>query len=225
MPLMSALNKIIQREMLIAGRKFSQVVNGWLFFVMTFILFPLCLSPDPLLIKMVSPVIFWVAILFVCLLSVERIFASDFDNGILEQWLLLPYSFTLITLVKLISHWLVSVLPLIVIMPLFALLIGLNWHQSLVLMITMLLATPVILMLCALASAFTLQCGNRGVLMALLVFPAIIPVIIFGAGCLHAAIEGQAVNGLLALLAAILLLAIVSLPFAVSAALRISLDN
>lgn len=222
---MTVITNILKRESLIACRRISQLSNGWLFFLLFFLLFPLCLRPDPLLLQTITPVLYWVAMLIAILLSIERVFTDDYQNGILEHWMMQPYSFTLLISIKLFSHWLVSCLPLVLFSPLLALLFNFSMYQAFITALALLIATPTMVLLCALASAFTLQQGNRGILMALVVFPCLIPVLIFGAGCIAAVINGQEVASLLALLAAISLIALSGLPFAISAALRISLGR
>lgn len=219
------LIRLIQREGLIILRKLSQITNAWVFFLLVFTLFPLCLNPEPQLLKHLSPAIFWLSLLMAMLLSAERMFTQDFTNGMLEQWLLYAHSLNQVVLTKIIAHWLFCLLPLILLMPVLALFLHLSLYQTWILVASVCLATPTMLLVIALANAFTLNCGNRGLLMALLVFPILVPVMIFGSGALQAALIHQNAMPLLAILGALSLLALSFLPAAVSAALQISLDN
>lgn len=219
----AVVKKVMVREFMLAVRSLSQVTNPLYFFTITIILFPLSMSPDSDVMQVVAPGIVWMAALFSIILSIDRIFVQDIEDGIIEQWLLSQHNFSFLIVIKILSHWLLNVVPLILLSPLFALLFNLSAQQTSILALSLLLGTPTILLIAALAAAFTATTDNKGMLMALIVFPVIIPVIIFGAGCLIYASQLQVVLGLLALLAAILLLALIGLPFAIASALRISL--
>ena len=219
-----AIGRVIHREFMLAARNVSQVINPLFFFIITIVLFPLSLPVDVGVLQTVAPGIVWMAALFAILLSIDRLFLQDVTDGIFEQWLLSPHSFSLLLLAKIICHWCINILPLIILTPLVALMLQLTMHQALILAGSLLLGTPILLLLTALAAAFTVSEGNKGVLMALIVFPLVIPVIIFGAGSLVYAGQSEVVMGLFALLGALLIITLIALPIAISSALRINLN-
>ena len=216
---------IIKRELQIAMRKQAEILNPLWFFLIVITLFPLVIGPDPKLLAKIAPGIAWVAALLSALLSFERLFRDDYIDGSLEQLLLLAQPLALTALAKVIAHWLLTGLPLILLSPLAALLLSLEQHIWWALVLTLLIGTPVLSCLGAIGVALTVGLRKGGVLLSLIVLPLFIPVLIFSASVLDAAANNFAYSGQLAILGAILAATLTFSPFAIAAALRISLEQ
>ncbi|MBF0751632.1 MULTISPECIES: heme exporter protein CcmB [unclassified Pasteurella] len=217
--------EIVKRELQIAMRKRAEILNPLWFFLIVITLFPLVIGPDPTLLSRIAPGIAWVAALLSALLSFERLFRDDFIDGSLEQLMLSPQSPVLTALAKVLSHWLLTGFPLILLSPIAALLLSLEIHLWWALVLTLLLGTPVLSCIGAIGVALTVGLRKGGVLLSLIVVPLFIPVLIFASSVLEAAGLHLPYGGQLAILGAMMSGAITLSPFAVVAALRISLDN
>ena len=215
---------LLQRDLQIAIRKRSELLNPILFFILVVSLFPLGIGPEPRLLGEIAPGIIWVAALLATLLSMERLFRSDFEDGALEHLLLSPHALSLLALAKVLAHWLVTGLPLILVSPLLGVLLHLPAEAIRVLPLTLLLGTPILSLLGAVGVALTVGLRRGGVLLTLLVLPLYVPVLIFGTAAVAAARAGLPVSGQLALLGAMLALALTLSPLATAAGLRISAD-
>ncbi len=214
--------KQFKRELLIQGRQIRLVINSCLFFLMLIFIFPLTLKPEVALMRMVAPGIIWMALLLSMLLSAERLFQQDYEQGVIEQWLVSGQSMPLIISAKVCAHWIFNLLPAFILCPLIALIFSFNVWETWIMILSLLTGTPALLFLCALAAAFGAGVNQRGALMALILLPLTLPLLIFGSGTLTVAMQGFAVNGYLALLAAMSLIAISFLPYAISGVIRIS---
>ncbi|OOF35710.1 heme exporter protein CcmB [Rodentibacter heidelbergensis] len=217
--------EIVKRELQIAMRKRAEILNPLWFFLIVITLFPLVIGPDPVLLSRIAPGIAWVAALLSALLSFERLFRDDFIDGSLEQLMLTTQAPVLTALAKVLSHWLLTGLPLILLSPIAALLLSLEVHLWWALVLTLLLGTPVLSCIGAIGVALTVGLRKGGVLLSLIVVPLFIPVLIFASSVLEAAGLNVPYGGQLAILGAMMTGAITLSPFAVVAALRISLDN
>ena len=216
---------IIKRELQIAMRKQAEILNPLWFFLIVITLFPLVIGPDPELLSRIAPSVAWVAALLSALLSFERLFRDDYIDGSLEQLMLTSQPLVLTALAKVLAHWLLTGLPLILLSPIAALLLSLEIPIWWALVLTLLLGTPVLSCLGAIGVALTVGLRKGGVLLSLLVVPLFIPVLIFSASVLDAAGLSLPYNGQLAILGAILAGVMTLSPFAIAAALRISLDQ
>ncbi len=216
---------IIKRELQIAMRKQAEIFNPLWFFLIVITLFPLVIGPDPKLLSRIAPGIAWVAALLSALLSFERLFRDDFIDGSLEQVMLTSQPLVLTALAKVLAHWLLTGLPLILLSPIAALLLSLEISIWWALVLTLLLGTPVLSCLGAIGVALTVGLRKGGVLLSLLVVPLFIPVLIFSASVLDAAGLNLPYGGQLAILGAILAAVVTLSPFAIATALRISLDQ
>ena len=216
---------IIKRELQIAMRKQAEILNPLWFFLIVITLFPLVIGPDPELLSRIAPGVAWVAALLSALLSFERLFRDDYIDGSLEQLMLTSQPLVLTALAKVLAHWLLTGLPLILLSPIAALLLSLEIPIWWALVLTLLLGTPVLSCLGAVGVALTVGLRKGGVLLSLLVVPLFIPVLIFSASVLDAAGLSLPYNGQLAILGAILAGVMTLSPFAIAAALRISLDQ
>lgn len=215
----------LKRDMMIAFRHPSDLVNPLIFFLVVVSLFPLAISPDARYLAEIAPGVLWVASLLATLLSLDMLFQSDYQDGTLEQLLLSPQPLYTSVLAKVISHWLLSGLPLALISPLLALMLFLPTEAMPTLMITLLLGTPVMSFIGAIGAALTIGLRKTGLLLSLIVLPLYIPILIFAASAVQNAAVGLPVLGHLALLGALLVLSVVLAPLAIAAALRISLGN
>ena len=216
---------IIKRELQIAMRKQAEILNPLWFFLIVITLFPLVIGPDPKLLSRIAPGVAWVAALLSALLSFERLFRDDYIDGSLEQLILTSQPLVLTALAKVLAHWLLTGLPLILLSPIAALLLSLEISIWWALVLTLLLGTPVLSCLGAIGVALTVGLRKGGVLLSLLVVPLFIPVLIFSASVLDAAGLNLPYSGQLAILGAILAGVMTLSPFAIATALRISLDQ
>ena len=215
---------IIRRELAIAFRKPAEILNPLWFFLMIITLFPLLMGPNPELLGKIAPGIAWVAALLSALLSFERLFKDDSLDGSLEQLMLLPVGLPQVALAKVLAHWLLTGLPLILLSPIAAVLLSLEMHVWWALVLTLLLGTPILSCLGAIGVALTVGLRKGGTLLSLLILPLFLPVLIFAAAVLEAATLNMGYSGQLAIIGAILAITLTFSPFAIAGALRISLQ-
>ena len=221
---MNALLATVRRDLLLALRRKSEVLTSLFFFVIVVSLFPLGIGPEPALLKKIAPGVLWVAALLSTLLGLPRLFAADHLDGTLEQMALSPSPLALLIAGKILAHWLLCGLPLVLLAPLLGLQFALEGQTLFILSLSLLLGTPLLSLIGAMGAALTLGVRGGGVLLALLVLPLYIPTLIFGAGAVAAQSAGLGVDGHLSLLAALLALAVFFAPWATTAALRIALE-
>lgn len=222
--MLKALNGVIRRDLLLAFRRRSDVLITLFFFVIVVTLFPLGVGPEPTLLRTMAPGILWVAALLASMLALGRLFALDYEDGTLEQMLLSAEPLTVIVIGKVIAHWLVSGLPLVLLAPLLAVQFDLPRESVAVLFFSLLIGTPVLSLIGSIGAALTLGVRGGGVLVSLLVLPLYIPVLIFGAGAVGAEASGLGSSAYLLLLGGVLAGAIALAPWATAASLRISLE-
>lgn len=218
------LVSIIRRELKVAFRNSSELINPLWFFLIVITLFPLGIGPESALLARIAPGVVWVAALLSSLLALERLFRDDFLDGSLEQLVLLPAPLPLTVLGKVIAHWLVTGVPLIILSPLASLLLSLSFAGWCGLALTLLLGTPILSFLGAIGVGLTVGLRRGGVLLSLLVLPLAVPVLIFSSAAIDAASQGLSISGYLAILGAMLIASITLAPFATAAAVRISLQ-
>lgn len=221
---LSVLWKILKRDIQVAMRRQSDVAAVFFFFIIAASLFPLGSGSDPKLLNEMAPSVLWVTALLSCMLSLPRIFGSDYADGTLEQLMLSNQPRVLIVLTKILAHWLLSGLPLVLVAPLIGLQFNLSGDQLQVLALSLLVGTLALSLIGSIGAALTLGIRGTGVLIAILVLPLYIPVLVFGAGAVNAVSIGISPNGALSLLGAVLAMALVFAPLASSAAIRIALE-
>lgn len=221
---MGAVLYMIRRELLLAFRQRAELVNTLLFYSFIVVLFPLAIGARAKLIVDVAPAIIWVAALLSVLLSIDRTFRSDFEDGTLEQLILSAHPLSLLVLGKILAHWLVSGVPLLVLTPLLCLFLGLDGESTKVLMLTLLLGTPVLSAAGAIGVALTVGLRRGGILLALLVLPMYIPVLLFATVMVAHARAGLPVTADVSMLIAFLILAITLAPLPTAAALKVSVS-
>ena len=215
---------VLERDLLIALRRRADVLTTFFFFVIVVSLFPLGIGPEPGTLREIAPGVVWVSALLAAMLSLARMFSGDFADGTLEQLVLTPQPLTLLVLAKVAAHWLTTGLPLVLIGPLLGLQFDLPADALWILVLSLLMGTPSLSMIGAVGAALTLGVRGGGALTSLLVLPLYVPVLIFGAGAVAATANGTGAGGHLSLLGAMLMLSLVFAPWAIGAALKISLE-
>ncbi|HCL6650681.1 TPA: heme exporter protein CcmB, partial [Raoultella ornithinolytica] len=166
---------LFAREMRLAWRNGAEILNPLWFFLVVITLFPFGVGADPQLLVQIAPGIVWVAALLAALLVMDRLFRDDWQDGSLEQLLLLPTPLVAVVVVKVLAHWAMTGLPLLVVSPLAALLLGMAPHDAGVLALTLLLGTPTLSFLGAVGVGLTVGLRRGGVLLSLLVLPLSVP--------------------------------------------------
>ena len=220
----TAWRQIFKRDLLIAFRQRSEIVHPLIFFVMVVSLFPLAIGDDKVLLQKIAPAIIWVTALLATMLSLDTLFRSDFEDGSLEQMTLLKTPLSLLVTAKITAHWVITGLPLILITPLLAVLLYMPTESISMLLLTLLLGTPTLSLIGAVGIALTVGLRQGGVILSLLILPLYIPVLIFATLALQNSAQGFSAEAQLAMMLAILVLAITLSPFAIAAALKVSLN-
>lgn len=220
----AVLRAALRRELLIALRSPGHIVNPLMFFVIAVSLFPLGGGSEPDFLASIAPGVIWVTALLAVMMSMESLFRSDFEDGSLEQLLIGPQPLYFQVLIKVFAHWLVTGLPLVALAPVLGMMLALPAEGYVPLIVGLLLGTPTLGLIGAIGMALTVGLSRSGVLLAVLVLPLSIPVLVFGAGIVDAALNGLPVSGLIAVLGALLALALSLAPLAIGAALRISVN-
>ena len=214
-----------RRELLLQVRQPKSVLFTALFFVMITVFFPLTISPDPHLLKQIAPGVFWIAVLLAFLMASERLFHDEYQDGVIEQWLVSGRSVSILVVAKLSVHWLLNIIPIALLTFVLGALFDLSFYERCVLVGSFIAGTPAMWFLCALASSFCTGLQQKGVLIALVLLPLVVPVMIFGSMSLSAAMQQFPISGYMALLLALSILAVVFLPMAIATIIRISLTD
>jgi len=222
---MRAFGAVLLRDLRLSMRRKGDVLNTLAFFIMVTSMFPLGVGADSQLLRTIAPGILWVAALLAAMLSFPRLFDSDFADGTLEQIALSGESLSILVLAKVTAHWITSGLTLALLAPLMGIQFGLEGNLLAVLCASLLLGSPVLSLIGAVAASLTLGVRGAGVLSALIVLPLFVPVLIFGAGAVTAADSGLGGDSHLLLLGAMLLGSVPLAPLATAAALRIALEH
>ncbi|MEQ6917120.1 heme exporter protein CcmB [Halomonas aquatica] len=220
-----AIRATLKRDLVLLMRRRSEVLNPLVFFALVITLFPIGISPDPELLASIAPGLLWVAALLAALLSLDSLFRGDYDDGSLEQLLLSPHPLPALVLAKVAVHWLLTGLPLSLMAPVLGIMLSLPAGSYAVLALSLALGSASLSLIGAIGAALTVGLSRGGVLLSLLVLPLYIPVLIFGAGAVQAAILGDGVAAHLAILGALLAVALILAPWAIAASLRISING
>ncbi len=215
---------VARRDAALALKQGGGAILAVMFFILVVTLFPLGVGPGPETLARISAGVVWVAAMLSALLSLDRLFQADLEDGSLDLLALAPLPLAMVVLAKCAAHWLTTGLPLIVVAPLLGLLLNMPGAGLAALVPAMLLGTPALSLFGAIGAALTVAVRRGGVLVPLLVLPLYIPVLIFGVGAVDAAVAGLAMRAHLALLAALSLGAAVLAPVAGAAALRLALE-
>ena len=217
---MKRLFTVIQRDLRLALRQGSDSLMVVGFFVLTVTLFPFGLGPESNLLERTAAGILWVTALLASMLSLDRLFQGDYEDGSLELLTLTPTALEILVIGKIVAHWLTTALPMLLAAPVLALLLHLNEDAFPALMLTLLLGTPTLSLIGAMGAALVLGARRGGVLLSLLILPLYVPVLIFAVGAVDAAAQGLPVRGHLLILGGLLLAALPLAPLATVAALR-----
>ena len=208
------------RDLRLVWRRPGDVAVVLAFFVVATVLFPLGIGPESNLLARIAAGVLWAAALFASMLSLDRLFAADYEDGALDLLLLAPWPLELAALAKCAAHWVVTGLPLAVLAPLIGGAFGLDDASLVVLVLTLLVGTPTLSLIGGLAAALTLGARRSGALLALLALPLCVPTLIFGASAIEASATGEGFGVHLAILGALALVSLATLPWAIAAALR-----
>ncbi len=218
---MSGFWLMVRRDVMLAYRVGGGGALATGFFVIAVTLFPLGLGPDLLMLARIAPGILWVSALLACLLSLDRMFQGDEEDGSLDQLLLSTVSLTSIVGAKVLAHWLTTGLPLVFAAPWLSFMLSMDIGGLYTLLLSLLLGTPVLSLIGALGAAVTVGVRRGGMLLTLLVLPLYMPVLIFGATAVESSIFGLGPQAHLMMLGALLLASIAVCPFVAAAALRL----
>ncbi len=221
---MKAFRLLVERDVRLALRQGSAATMTVMFFVLAVTLFPLGVGPEANMLARISAGVIWVAALFAAMLSLDRLFQADFEDGSLDQLYLGPLPLELVVAAKCLAHWLTTGVPLIVAAPVLALLLNMEADGFGALILAMALGTPILSLIGAIGAALTVTVRRGGVLLSLVVLPLYIPVLIFGVAAIEGAVLGLGAGSALTMLVAFLLVALVLAPWAGAAALRVSLE-
>lgn len=219
-----ALAALLKRDLLLAYRRRSEMLQPLIFLLVVVSLFPLGVGPSPQLLGLIAPGVIWIAALLATVLSLDTLFRTDFEDGSLEQFLISGHPLTVIVLAKTLAHWLTAGLPLVLLSPLLSVWMNLPVEGARVLIYTLAIGTPVLSLIGAIGGALTVSLKRGGQLLSLLVFPLYVPLLIIAANAVSAAVAGLPYSGQLGLMLAGLVGALTLAPFAAAAALKLSLE-
>jgi len=219
-----ALLAVLRRDLLLAMRQRGDVANVLLFFVIVITMFPLGVGPDKDTLRLIAPGIVWVAALLAAILSLGRLFALDYADGTLEQILLSGQPLSLTVLGKIAAHWLMTGAPITALSIMLAMVFDMAVGPGATLVASLLLGTPSLSLIGAVGAALTLGLRGAGVLVTLLVLPLYVPVLICGALAVNASVGGLSPVPWLMILGALSLGAAALAPWAIAAALRVSVE-
>ena len=217
---MSGFVALLARDLRLVWRRPGDVAVVLAFFVVATVLFPLGIGPQANLLARIAAGVLWSTALFASMLSLDRLFAADHEDGALDLLLLAPWPLELAALAKCTAHWIVTGLPLAVLAPVLGIAFGLDGPPLLALAVTLLIGTPTLSLVGGLAAALTLGARRGGALLALLALPLCVPTLIFGAAAIESLTTGEDFGSHLAILAALALVSLATTPWAMAAALR-----
>lgn len=215
---------LLRRDLLLAFRHRGELLNPLLFFSLVVTLFPLGVSPEPSVLKTMAPGVIWIAVLLAGLFSLEGLFRSDFEDGTLEQMVLSPFPLAWLVMAKVLAHWIVTALPMLLLAPLLGLFLALPSEGIRVLEWTLLAGTPFLSLVGSVGVALTVGLRRGGMLLTLIVMPLYVPLLIFATQAVTSAVAGLPYDGALDFLIALFFLSLTLAPFATASALRISLS-
>ncbi|UOV05099.1 heme exporter protein CcmB [Pseudoxanthomonas sp. F37] len=221
--LLQTARALVVRDVRLLWRRRGDALQPALFALLVVVLFALGLGTSPQALSKVAPAVLWVAVLLAGLLSLDTLFRGDAEDGSLEQWILAPVPLAWLVLVRVLTHWATTALPLVLAAPLLGEMLHLPRSEWPMLLATLALGTPLLSLLGAVVAALTVGMRRSGILVALLALPLYVPVLVFGAGAVAAHAQGLDASGALLWLAAGLLLSLLLAPLAAAAAIRIAL--
>ncbi len=222
---MSGFWTIVRRDLKLAQRQGMDSYMVVAFFVIAVVLFPFGVGPEANILARISSGVIWVAALLAAMLSLERLFQIDFEDGSLELMALQPVPLEVVVMAKITAHWLTTGLPLLVATPLLAVFMNLPYEGFWVLVLTLAIGTPSLSLIGAIGAALILGSRRGGVLLSLLILPLYIPVLIFGVSAVDGAISGLSVKAHLLIMAGLLVAALPLCPWAGAGAIRQALET
>ncbi|MFT4654196.1 MAG: heme exporter protein B [Kangiellaceae bacterium] len=217
-----ALLAVAKRDFSLAYRQRAELMQPLMFFIMVITLFPLAIGPNPETLQLVSGGVVWVAAILSLLMGLDRLFRDDYSDGSLEQMIISPTPLYMVVLVKVITHWLVNIVPLLLISPMLALFLNMTNTMYLTLILTLLLGTPIISFVGAIGVALTVGLQRSGVLVALLLIPLFIPLLIFATSAIEYASMNLPIGPLLGFMASMLLFTLAISPVVIAYSLKVS---
>ncbi len=220
----SIFRGIIRRDIRLAWSQGGTGTMALSFFLIAVTLFPFGIGPEPQTLARVAAGVIWVVALLACLLSLDRLFQADYEDGSLDDLVSSPVGLLAVVTAKMLAHWFATILPLVVAAPVLALILKLPPEGYIYLAVALVIGTPALSLLGGVGAALTVSVRRGGVLMSLLVLPLYIPTLIFGVGAVDAAVHNSDPIPHLALLGAVTLMTVVISPFATAGALRLSLE-
>jgi len=215
---------LIGRELRLAFRQGADAVTALLFFVLAVVMFPLGIGPELQILAWIATGLLWVTALLAALLSLERLYLADYEDGSLDQLSLAPLPLELVALAKIVAHWLTTGLPLLIVAPVLATFLGMGEHGLPMLVASLALGTPTLSLIGSVCAALTLGARRGGVLLPVLVLPLYIPVLVFGTAAVSATLDGMDPSASLMILGGLLLGSLVLAPWATAASLRQALS-
>lgn len=221
---MSAFIAVLRRDLSVAMRRKVEVLSGLFFYLVVASLFPLAIGSDLDILRRIAPGILWIGALLSSMLTLNRLFEADAQDGTLEQLLVAPHSLSLLVLAKILAHWIICGLPLVILAPLLGIMFDLSSQAVWVLLGTLALGTPMISCIGAITCALTLGLRGAGVLISLLALPLFVPILVFGAGAVESLEAGLGVQAYFSVLAALFLPTVFFSPWACAGALRVALE-
>jgi heme exporter protein B len=224
-PTTEAAKLVFVRDVTLAWRRWDEVAQPLIFYVVVTTMFPLATTPDLSALRQIGGGVVWVAALLSSLLALEALFRADVEDGTMEQWVLSGQPLGWILLAKVAAHWVLTGLPLVIMSPIVGTGLGLPVSVWGVLMLSLLLGTGTLSVLGGIGAALTVGVRRGSVLLSLLVLPLAMPMLIFGSRAVSMQMDGDSPAGPLQLLAAIFFMSLSLGPIAMSAAIRISVEN
>jgi heme exporter protein B len=221
---MTAFLGLFRRDLRLALRHGGDTALTLGFFILAVVLFPFGVGPEPEILTRIAAGTLWVAALLAALLSLDRLFQTDYEDGGLDLIVLSPMPLELAVLAKCAAHWVATGLPLALLSPLLALVVDLDPAAFPTLVLSLLAGTPTLSLIGSVAAALTLGARRQGVLQSVLVLPLYVPPLVFGASAIGASATGIGPRADLLILAALSLAALALCPWASAAALRLALE-
>ena len=221
---MTVFLRIVVRDVRLAFGQGGAAMLAVVFFLLAVTLFPLGIGPETGVLRRIAPGVIWVAALLAAMLSLDRLFQADFEDGSLDQLALAPLPLELVAAAKCLAHWLSTGLPMLAVSPLLGILLGLDGEACGALLLALAAGTPSLSLVGGIGAALTVSVRRGGALLSLLTLPLCVPVLIFGTGAVDSAIAGLEGGVHLPALAAILAAALALAPWAIAGALRLNLE-
>ncbi len=211
-----------QRELIINSRQLRNLIFSAIFFCMIIVFFPLTIVPNIKILRSLAPGLIWISMLLTIIAAADRLFQHDYEHGVVEQWLASGMPVSIIVVAKICMHWLLTLIPILIMCLFVSVLFSLSVYEEFIIVISLILGTPTLVFVCALASASCNGSQQNSALLPLILLPLVVPVMIFGSGTVIAVMNNLAVAGYLAILSALSLLSITFLPIAIATIIKIS---